>query len=101
MHVDVKANTYDVGETVTITGTFTEAGELGDPSTVRFIYKNPANESTTLIYGTDTQITKVSKGVYSMDLHLDTPGFWHYRVDDGDSYIAIERKIQVKTSKLV
>lgn len=93
-------NTYDIGERVKITATFKQNNENGDPAVVRFIYKNPDDVVTTVTYP-DPKITKVSTGVYSLELELNASGFWYYRVDDGGTNIAVENFIQVRYSDLV
>ena len=93
-------NTYNVGEKVRIAASFKLNNEYGDPAVIRFMYKNPDDVVTTISYP-DPRITKVSTGVYSLDLVLDSSGFWYYRVDDGGSNIAIENIIQVRYSNLV
>jgi hypothetical protein len=75
------ANTYDVGDEVRITGTFTDAdGNAQDPTAVFFAFLAPsATSATTYEYGTDAELVKDSTGVYYVDLDLDEAGLWRYR----------------------
>ena len=74
------ANTYDVGDLVRVTGTFTNsAGAAADPTAVLFKYKDPSGNKTTLTYGTDVSVVKSSTGVYYVDVNVDEIGYWYYR----------------------
>lgn len=63
--------------------TFTRADVAFDPSTVRFTLKKPSEIVTTYIYGVDAEVVRESTGVYYLEPHLDEPGRWEGRVDDG------------------
>lgn len=70
------ANTYDKGDVVRLTGTFTDASTppvLADPTTVVLRLRNPAGVTST------PATVKDSVGVYHYDLSLDTVGEWAYR----------------------
>jgi hypothetical protein len=74
------ANTYDVGDLIRCTGTFTNAaGTAIDPATVYFKYKDPGGTKTTLTYGVDAAVVKSSTGVYYVDVNVDEVGTWYYR----------------------
>lgn len=95
------ANTYDMGEKVKITGTFTLNGEPADPATVRIYYKDPSGTIVTKTYGVDPEIAKESSGVYSFSISLDEAGSWYYRMDDGGNNVAAEGQFQVRISNLI
>lgn len=75
------ASTYDVGDEVRCTGTFTESdGTVRNPSSVFFSFSAPSDTSaTTYEYGVDTDIVRASTGVYYVDLDIDEAGVWRYR----------------------
>jgi len=68
------ANTYDKGDLVRLTGTFTDPnGALADPTAVTLRLRNPLAVATT------PATVKDATGVYHYDLTLDTVGEWFYR----------------------
>jgi hypothetical protein len=74
------ANTYDVGDLVRVTGTFTNAASVAqDPTAVLFKYKDPSGNKTTLTYNTDVSVVKSATGVYYVDVDVDEIGRWYYR----------------------
>ena len=74
------ANTYDVGDSVRCTGTWTTAaGAAVDPTTVTFIYEDPSGNTTTLIYDTDAEVIKSDTGIYYVDVDADESGTWQTR----------------------
>ena len=84
-------NTYDVGDKVTITGTFKQSGSETDPAAVHGHFKGPSDSAQTdYIYGTDAELTKSSTGVYTFDISIDEKGEWWYRMDDNDTNVATE-----------
>lgn len=75
------ANTYDVGDLVRVTGTFTDAdGAATDPDVVRIKYQDPSGNDTTDLYGTNNTV-KSATGVYYLDIDIDEAGTWYYRVE--------------------
>lgn len=71
---------YNVGDLVRVSATWTNAaGTATDPTAVFVDYKDPAGDITTLTYGTDPELHKVSAGVYYTDIDADQAGHWHYR----------------------
>lgn len=94
-------NKYDIGDKVTITGTFTDANDSAvDPAAVRGHYKKPGETTITYIYGTDAELTKDATGVYSFDISLDVAGTWYYRMDDNDANVATEGYFRVRESNV-
>lgn len=74
------SNTYDVGDEVRCTGTWTNAaGVAVDPTTVTFIYEDPSGNTTTLIYSAGPEVVKSSVGVYYVDVDADESGRWQTR----------------------
>lgn len=70
------ANTYDKGDLVRLTGTFTDTSTPPvntDPTAVVLRVRNPAGVTST------PTPTRDSAGVYHYDLSLDTVGEWAYR----------------------
>ena len=73
---------YDIGDLVTLTGTFTDAptnGTVHDPTTVSVTIREPDGTATTYVYGTDAEVTKASTGVYNCDWSIDQSGQHFYR----------------------
>lgn len=83
-------NTYTVGTTVRLWGTFKAASyvvtsgvptatyALTDPSTVTLQVENPAGTVTSYTYAGGT-VSKNSTGVFYKDVALDAAGEWGYR----------------------
>lgn len=63
---------YVVGDTVTLTNTFTVDGSPTDPDTVTLTVTDP--DGTT----TSPAVTKTAVGVYEADVTVDTAGTWTY-----------------------
>lgn len=75
-------STYDVGNKIRVTGTFTDplnSDAAIDPTTVYCTVRSPAGVNTTYQYGVDSEITKSDTGVYYIDLPLTTTGNWSVR----------------------
>lgn len=73
-------NKYDVGDLVRVSVTFTDAaGTALDPTTVSLSYRKLGGTVTTLVYGTDVAVVKVSTGVYRCDISAASSGRWFYR----------------------
>ena len=72
-------NRYHIGQAVRITGTFRDEAEaVFDPGTVKCDITIPDGTTTTYTYPTDSEITKVSTGIYRIDLETPTAGVYHY-----------------------
>ena len=79
-------STYDRGDIVRITGTFTDTGgTVGDPTTVHFLYDTPTSTAPTTATRTSTAsgavggITKSSTGVYYYDISSTGQGLYETR----------------------
>jgi len=74
------ATIYDVGDSVRLTGTFTDAaGDVQDPTAVYLEYTDPSENKTELQYGVDDEVVQASKGIYYVDVDADEIGAWTYR----------------------
>jgi len=99
------ASTYDVGDLVRTSVTFTStAGTAADPSgTIRFGWKNPAGISTfTASTGTgSTDINKSTTGVYFYDLVTTGRGvYWTRFESTGDIVTAEEAYFLVRAQQV-
>ena len=79
-------STYDIGDIVTITGTFTDTGGVvGDPTTVHFLYDTPSSTAPSTATRTSTStgavggITKASTGVYKFPITTTGHGLYETR----------------------
>lgn len=72
------ATTYDKGDLVRLTATFTVNDAVTDPTTVTLYIRSGAGVLTTLVYGSSS-ITKVSVGVYRYDYSASTAGDVSFR----------------------
>lgn len=93
-------NTYDKGDEVRCTGTFTDANESAvDPDAVTFKVRDPSGNITSYIYGTDSELVKSATGIYYVDVDVDESGYWRYRFEStGSGQAAGENEFNVKTS---
>ena len=77
------ATTYDVGDIVRISSTFTDTGGTrADPTTVYFAYENPAGVSYSTTYtgvGDVIKASTPSTGVYYYDVSCTGQGQYEYR----------------------
>ena len=70
------ANTYEIGDLIRVTGTFTDAGGTNtDPDVVTGKYQDPSGTETT-----DAAPTNSAVGVYYFDIEADEAGQWYYRI---------------------
>lgn len=92
-------SSYDRGDKVHITGTFTNAsGTYIDPSNVYLQVVTPAGVHTDYAY--PATISRTSSGVYYHDLTIDQIGAYYYRVHaSGIGQAAAEGSFTVKRSK--
>ena len=78
--------TYDIGDVVRVTGTFTDTGSaLGDPTTVNFLVDTPTSTAPTTATRTSTStgdvggIYRYSTGVYYYDVTTTGRGLYETR----------------------
>jgi len=93
--------TYDIGDIARLKVIFaTPDGNAVDPSVIKFRVKNPNREITFYEYGVDAEILKDSTGTYHLDLFLDRPGTWYYRMEGLESNRgAGEKSLTVRESQ--
>jgi hypothetical protein len=72
-------SSYDRGDLVRITATFTAGGVNTDPSAVYLYLRAPDGTLTTLQYGVDAAVVKTSTGVYRYDYSATSKGDVYYR----------------------
>ena len=79
-------STYDIGDIVTVYGTFTDTGDaVADPTTVTFLYDTPSSTAPTIATRTSTEasavngITKASTGLYSYPITTTGQGLYETR----------------------
>ena len=83
------ANTYDIGDVIRVTGTWTDTdGTAVDPGALTFSFKDPSDNSTTYTYDTDAELVKDATGVYYVDVTIDEEGTWFYRFASTSSNVA-------------
>lgn len=94
------ANTYDKGDLVRVTATWTDplnSDAAIDPSTVAIDVTTPSGTTTPYVYGTDAEVKRDSIGIYYMDLSLTEEGTWKYRwYSTGAAQAAEQAKIFAK-----
>lgn len=72
------ATTYEIGDTIRLTGTFTVSSVNTDPTTVTLKVQDPSGNEDTFTYALGT-VSKSATGIYYKDVSLDEKGTWHYR----------------------
>ena len=79
-------STYDIGDVIRITGTFTDTGGVaGDPTSVTFLYDTPTSTAPVVASRASTStgdvggITRSSTGVYSYDITSTGRGLYEAR----------------------
>ena len=71
------ANTYDIGDVVRLTGTFTVSGSATDPTTITLKVKPGGGTLLSYTYAAG-EITKSTTGVYYKDIPITAAGVWYY-----------------------
>lgn len=77
----------------------TVAAVLTDPSALRFEYRKPNDETTTLLtYGVDGAVVKETTGIYHVDLPNDVGGTWkwHWESDGVEAADQGSYRVQAK-----
>ena len=85
------ANTYDVGDVVRVTGTFTVGGTNTDRTAVTLKVKDPGGVVDTYTYAL-SQVTKSAVGIYYKDLSIDEAGVWRYQWVGSGACVAMEEE---------
>lgn len=93
-------DTYDLNDTPALTVTIKDsAAAVIDPTTLVFIATSPSGTATTYTYGTDTELVKISTGVYNVDLLLNESGRWVFNwTATGNVSLAEHGELWVKYS---
>ena len=94
-------NTYDNGDLVKCTGTFTQSDAAIDPTSVYFKFKTPRPGSTitTYTYGVDVELVRADTGVYYVYVDANQDGEWRYRLySTGTGQAAAEKAFMVRES---
>ena len=88
-------STYDIGDVIRVTGTFTDTGgTVGDPTTVNFLYDTPTSTAPSTATRTSTAagvvggIAKESTGVYYVDMTATGRGLYETRFTSTGSLAA-------------
>jgi len=92
------ANTYDLGDGITFTATFTVSGANTDPTTVLFKITTPDGVTTTYTYGVDAELVKSATGIYYVDYVTAQSGEHKYRFAGTGVPAATENIFNVKQS---
>lgn len=71
-------NIYNYGETVKISGVFTAAGVLTNPTTVTLKIHTPAGVETSYTYAAG-EVTREATGKYYREVLVNEAGEWFYR----------------------
>ena len=83
-------NIYDAGDRIKLYATFTP----GDPDVVKFeLYNGNVEHSAyvaTYEYGLDTEVTRLSEGVYVLIYEIPTAGYWRYKVIGTGAIMGVE-----------
>jgi hypothetical protein len=98
-------NKHDLGDLVKVVGTFTGPDDDDapvDPDMVKLSFRDPSDNVTTWIYGSDDEIVKDSTGVYYALIDADEAGDWYYRWwSTGAGQAAEEKQFTVRTALAV
>lgn len=96
-------NYYDLGDVVILTGIFTDrvTGAGLDPGTITFKIEDPAGQVTTLIYGTDPEVSKIGAGQYEAAFEPTIPGNHHWKVVGGVTNKAAEESTFIVNSPAI
>jgi hypothetical protein len=93
--------TYDVGDLVQVTGTYTDADDTAtDPDAVFATSKAP--DGTLTDYTIGNGLTKDSTGVYYVRISLTAPGSWwclHYSTGGGQAAGEAEIKVRERQTQ--
>lgn|SRR5678816_1542546 len=103
--MSLQPNEYVKGNIVRLTvdpaNPFKALGVTTDPTTVTIKYRTPTGTLVSKTYVTDPEVIKDSLGVFHMDVVLDMPGEWWYRIEGtGACVAAVEKSLYVQPTKL-
>jgi len=94
--------TYLIGQDIVLNATFTDADEVAiDPSALDFKVISPAGIISTYTNGSDSEVAKISTGIYEMTFSPEEVGTYHYRwAATGDVVAALDGHFEVGASPL-
>jgi|WetSurSiteA1Bulk_404760.scaffolds.fasta_scaffold10343_2 hypothetical protein len=94
------ANTYDVGDSVRISGSFAVLGTATDPTTVALKIKPPTGSIVAYDYS-QAEITRSALGKFYKDVIVDQSGKYYYRWEGtGQCTAAEEGSFLVRSQKV-
>ncbi len=93
-------NSYAIGATVTLTFTFlNSAGAVFDPGDGNFYVREPDGTIDTTPLAS---ATRVSTGIYTINVVPDAYGFWYYRaVGTSPNSASLDQYFNVESTQLV
>ena len=94
-------SSYDVGNKIRVTVTFTDIlndSGVVDPNTVYCSIRTPSNKTVTYENDVDTEVVKSSTGIYYIDVPLSTDGHWYIRWWglDADGAASASEEVQIE-----
>jgi hypothetical protein len=96
------ATTYDIGDVVRVSSTFTDnaTGVAVDPGQVRVKVRDPQNKIKTYTYLTHPEVVRVSAGIYRIEFKLTKSGGWYVRFEGNNTNVSAEEAlIEVRPSQ--
>ena len=94
------AGSYDIGDLVTLTATFTVATVATDPTTISLVIEDPSANEVTYTYALG-EITKSGTGIYTKNISIDEHGVWRYKFTGTGTCQAVEEgQFFVKQSRI-
>lgn len=95
----LQGHNHEIGDQPRFSAEFRVSGTLTDPTSVKFKYLSPSGTETTLTYGVDAALVRVSAGNYYVDLTLTEAGLWTLRwTSSGTCTSADEFEVEVNKS---
>jgi hypothetical protein len=92
-------NIYDVGDGIRLRAAFTVTGVYTDPDIVTFSVRDPSKNIDIYNYTSGT-VSKLTDGVFILDIFVDEPGQWWYEVFGtgtalaaDENYFLVERSV--------
>lgn len=75
---NVNPTTYDKGDRIRLSASFTSNSVAADPTAVVLKVKDPSGNIATYTYAL-AEVTKSATGNYYKDISIDESGEWYYR----------------------
>ena len=66
-------------------------GLLADPTGIKFVTRTPAGSETSKVYGVDSEVTKLSTGIYQYafgTIAASAEGVWHLRCNASGALVS-------------